>query len=435
MADSYFIPGMPATGEDGETVVSARTRLPARILLFEGAPPDETVMGEAFGLGAAHLPVVDFRSMPSPRADAAVAGTGEASLEEAERRTGPLVTRASELPALSGRADSTELQILALAYLRETPIEARWAPDRREMVGYPLLTGLAEPRRYLDALADAGLMERSFFDRLHRCGGCGGSRLNVREECPSCQAAHLEEESLIHHYRCAYQGLEREFLRGDRLICPKCRRELRHYGVDYDRPGSAYHCKACTKTSSEPTVGFLCADCGAHTPGDRAARREWHHYRLTGEGRDALLAGRLPARSLAESMREMVPGVLSRRHFDLVAGFQRQIAERYERPLSGWRLSVDSAPESKAGEGGLGLAGQEHAFRLVAEVVAQAVRDCDAVTAEGNEVRVLMPETDEAGSKVAIDRVKKRLEETVSGEIIFSIEADEEMTSESMKSA
>lgn len=415
---SYAIPGLPAAGESGDLLTQLRAKLPDAVLLLEGAPDIFPLRRMAFEAGVAHYPIIDFRAEPAAESDIAVAGTGDAAIAEATRRAEPMLARLTELPRLAGRPDSTELQVLAIAYLRDGEMKVAWDPSRPEMVSYPVLTGLSEPRRYLDALADAGLLERIFFDRLHQCASCGSSRLNVREECPSCQAGHLEEESLIHHYRCAYQGLEREFLQGDRLICPKCRRELRHYGVDYDRPGTAYYCKHCSKTASEPVVGFLCADCGAHTAGDAASRHDWHHYRLTGEGRDALLTGRLPARSLAESMREMVPGVLSRRHFELIAGFQRQIAERYERPLSGWRLTVEPAEGAAA----LGLADRERAFRLVAEVVAQAVRDCDAVTAEENEVRVLMPETDEAGAKVAIERVRKRLEETVAATFSFLVE-------------
>jgi len=416
MEETHFIPGMARSESESEALYRIRSRLPSRILLFEGAPETEWVMGEAFGLAAAHLPMVDFRAQPSPRADTAVAGVNEASLEEAARRSEVMIARSFELPALAGHADSTELQILATAYLRDTAIEADWDPDRAEMVGYPLLTGLSDPRGYLDALADAGLLERSFFDRLHQCSVCGASRLNVREECPACQAGHIEEESLIHHYRCAYQGLEREFFQDNRLICPKCRRELRHYGVDYDRPGTAYHCRACGHTSSEPAVGFICADCSAHTSSEAAPRRDWHHYRLTGEGRDALLAGRLPTRSLAESVRATVPGALARRHFDMIADFQRRIAERYERPLTAWRLTVEPAT-GEDGMAELGLAERERAYRLVAEVVAQAIRDCDAVTADRNEVTVLMPETDQAGAQVAMDRVQKRLEESVSNDL------------------
>jgi len=98
-----------------------------------------------------------------------------------------------------------------------------------------------------------------------------------------------------------------------------------------------------------------------------------------------------------------------------------RIAERYDRPLAGWRLTV-SPTEDARNNGALDMDG---VFRLVAEVVAQEVRDCDAVTAGEDEVRVLMPETDRDHAQIAIDRVRATLKEKISEAVTFSIDSAE----------
>ena len=48
----------------------------------------------------------------------------------------------------------------------------------------------------------------------------------------------------------------------DRLICPKCNKELKLIGVDYFRLESAFKCRGCTIIFSNPYQIFDCNDCG-----------------------------------------------------------------------------------------------------------------------------------------------------------------------------
>jgi hypothetical protein len=135
-----------------------------------------------------------------------------------------------------------------------------------------------------DALFADGLLARDFFERFHLCSGCNSPRLHVREECPHCHSSHLSERQYIHHFRCAFQGSEDKFRRGRKLICPKCERELCHFGYDYDRPGTMLSCENCGHASADPSVGFVCLDCGTHTNADIAASTDMFSYRLTDAG-------------------------------------------------------------------------------------------------------------------------------------------------------
>jgi hypothetical protein len=106
----------------------------------------------------------------------------------------------------------------------------------------------------------------------------------VREECTECGSSNLIDEPLLHHFKCAFQGPESQFRHDNDLICPKCRRELLHFGFDYDRPGTMIVCQACGHAASEPVVGFVCLDCGAHAGSENCPTRDVYAYRLTEQG-------------------------------------------------------------------------------------------------------------------------------------------------------
>lgn len=136
-----------------------------------------------------------------------------------------------------------------------------------------------------ERLAAHGLLSRQFADRVHVCSRCQSSRLNAREECPSCRSPALHETPLLHHFACAHQDVEAKFRQGSKLVCPKCRAELIHYGADYERTANALTCEPCGKPTDQPAVGFVCIDCGRHSDGEAMPTRDLHRYELSRLGR------------------------------------------------------------------------------------------------------------------------------------------------------
>jgi CheY-like chemotaxis protein len=175
-------------------------------------------------------------------------------------------------------------QLIGRMFVTGRSLNPSYDPHSKWLVSYNVALGAATTAREAEALCERGLLRREFFDRFHVCPRCDSLRLHVREECRQCHSAHLEEEQYLHHFRCAYQGPETQFRRGDRLVCPKCRYELTHFGFDYDRPGSMVVCDACGHAASEPAVGFMCVDCGGHVDSDAAAPRDVYAYHLTDQG-------------------------------------------------------------------------------------------------------------------------------------------------------
>lgn len=153
---------------------------------------------------------------------------------------------------------------------------------------------IADPRdidALLTRLRSDDLVTTTFYERLHACPNCRSGHVVVREECPTCASSHLEDDSYLHHFRCAFQAPEGDFRQGDDLICPKCRRELSHFGRDYDRPGTMIRCHACGEVTSDAVVAFICTECTSRTDADRMPVRDIVAAKTTEAGRAYLRAG------------------------------------------------------------------------------------------------------------------------------------------------
>jgi CheY-like chemotaxis protein len=175
-------------------------------------------------------------------------------------------------------------QLIGRMFVTGRPLTPSYDPYSKWFVSYDITLTTAVVAREAEAQCEQGFLRREFFDRFHVCPQCDSLRLHVREECRQCHSSDLEEEQYLHHFRCAYQGPEPGFRHGDRLVCPKCRYELTHFGFDYDRPGSMVVCKACGHAASEPAVGFVCLDCEGHVDSDLASPRDIYTYHLTDQG-------------------------------------------------------------------------------------------------------------------------------------------------------
>lgn len=142
----------------------------------------------------------------------------------------------------------------------------------------------------LSAGMKKGFLKRQYVDTLHLCNKCSSGFLNYREECPSCKGHNLQVRSLIHHYRCAFVGSEDLFKKGDQLQCPKCSTMLVNVGVDYDRPGKVYRCKApsCAQEFQKPEIGVRCINCKKEQSPFDLKVEKIYNYALTQEASDVV---------------------------------------------------------------------------------------------------------------------------------------------------
>jgi hypothetical protein len=280
-------------------VVGAQPDLPGLILVSDPAQPcaamflmgtvNETELAAVIStMPDPAVPVAHFGDCTSGRSDFLADACNATTLAAARMRFAPIMRRLQELPFHPTREDRRGLLTLRLAYSRNCSIEACFAPGERTVIKYSLLHSQASARTELEGLADLGLLRRRHFIRTHSCHHCGSLRLIAHEACPGCGGSDLIDEAIVHHYRCGCQQAGSAFVSGASLICPKCRRELLHLGIDYGKPGTIVRCRCCGMESQEPDPVFVCTDCHARTDGRQAMALDWFHYDLTDLGIQAL---------------------------------------------------------------------------------------------------------------------------------------------------
>ncbi len=391
------------------------------VILLPGSDANSVYARMAHG-GNLLAAVIDLSGAQSARADFVAPTAGPDSLARGIETAMSLREKCAALAAIPNNDDRVGLTVLALSITRECDIAPRLNADRPSMFDYPLLAGIADQRSIVETLAAAKLLKRDFSDRTYLCDDCNGSRMLARDVCPACGSAHLEQQTLIHHYRCGEQAPKPQFLRGDELVCPKCNRTLRHFGVDYDAPGPVCFCLDCHKTSPEPEVRFRCADCHATTRGIDAQTMDWFSYSPTEVAHSAVMEGRLPGINLENFLNGM-PGWRTPRDFALSLDMSHRLSTRYRRPYS--LLQLDTAATADA-IAEFGRAGAAQIQSLMIDLVRETVRETDFFAAVDRRLLLLLPETSNDKCDVLIERLQLRAAEALGRRVQLAARLNEE---------
>ncbi|MCH5238913.1 MAG: hypothetical protein J1F38_01695 [Muribaculaceae bacterium] len=152
------------------------------------------------------------------------------------------------------------------------------------MYDYHETLQLEERMKFVQKLEELGYAERTkIVDRLHICKECGDSHLLFIECCPKCGNSDIRQESMIHHFRCANISPESTYFKDGGLVCPKCRRTLRHIGVDYDRPATVYTCN-CGNSFMHSNMKVVCTNCLNESSPEELTPIDVVEYKLTPAG-------------------------------------------------------------------------------------------------------------------------------------------------------
>lgn len=238
------------------------------------------------------LPIIDLTGSLGHRADLDATLTNNVNAEVVGRLVGDFHQRRASLHPDLLFSDDIEDKLLARVFVSGRDLEPRHDGNESSLLTYNTALDSSTVQDAAERLEQRGLLADQFFDRVHVCDRCASSRFNVRETCAHCRSADLGEEAYLHHYKCAHQGPESDYRQGDDLICPKCRLELSHFSVDYDRPGSILKCNNCNKAEFDAVVGFRCLDCEAEFTGDTVRTIDVKSYRLTQAAEAYATAGR-----------------------------------------------------------------------------------------------------------------------------------------------
>lgn len=259
------------------------------------------------------------------------------------------------VPAIVEGREERWLNLLRYMYSRDNlALIPQWNIAAKYGYSYPLAGGIfredaGKEIPQLELLAKMGLLEETFFDKIHLCPKCGHYQLNFREVCPICRKSQIYWVENVHHYMCGHIAPRPDFAQFGGLVCPKCRQELLHLGVDYEKPSSGYYCPACRKPFTEPLVDCRCLNCAATDSIDKIQPQTIQQYQLSPLGVQAALSGQLSSAKLKELLYRQA-GVLDYDLFKRLLEIEISLAKRYPRPLSLIKLEITNYPVAENDE-------------------------------------------------------------------------------------
>ncbi|MGF1793691.1 diguanylate cyclase [Photobacterium profundum] len=148
----------------------------------------------------------------------------------------------------------------------ERRLLAKPQSDLSLLYRYPLLecyySNSEAPYGYLQSQVSKGYLQPDkLIDKIRQCPACHSGHLNYLETCPACFSPDIEERISLHCFTCGHVSAQDNFIRRGQLECPNCLTQIRHIGVDYDRPLETFHCNGCKHAFVEATTKVRCLDC------------------------------------------------------------------------------------------------------------------------------------------------------------------------------
>lgn len=349
------------------------------------------------------LPVADFTGVQAAQRDFVADAFTPETFAAACEHFRPIWQRLATLPFRAERGQRPEMAVLRLAYARDVSIKASFTAENRWLIAYPLLGSGFADRERLEALATATALRRRHFTRTHLCIRCASARLLAFEACPGCGGSDLADERIVHHYRCGCQEPESRFIRGRSLVCPKCRRELRHFGMDYGKTGIIAHCRTCGASHAEPDPRFACLDCSAIAPAGDTPHNDWFHYDITELGLAAMKEGRLPGRDDAIEIHARPQG-RPIQEFRLLATAALRSSRRFGRPFSAVEFASAQLAELRKAHGAGAIEG---AMRQILAIVVENLPESDFAAITNNTSLIIgLPETSAAQAAQIVRQIQ-----------------------------
>lgn len=254
---------------------------------------------------------------------------------------------------------------------------------------------------HLEDMAELGLLERTFFDKVHVCNSCRHYALNFREICPTCTSANIDIVDMIHHYRCGFNAPETQFRDGVRYVCPKCEQPLRHIGVDYERPASNYVCGACTYLFTEPKVEAVCLNCGVTVAAENTSLRTVYEYRVTTKGVLVASKGILES-SEGRAVIDPDMGIYRIAYFEERLGQELARARRHQRSLVVLAAGLDQFRQLRGRHGEPAVARRN---KELADLARESLRESDCAAFRDDVLLVMLTDTPVAGGYVVAERI------------------------------
>lgn len=182
------------------------------------------------------------------------------------------------------------------------------AYDPKYGYSYPIVDTIvgdhSKTDEFLQSLSEADVLKRELYDKIVYCPSCSGANVSMHYCCPHCKAFDVRKSALIEHIQCGYIDTEEKFLKDDKLVCPRCHKELTKSGVDYHKAGVWCTCNECGKSFDIPVPAHFCRDCHQDFTFEDALYKNIYSYSLTPEATTEATLGWIliaPIREFLES--------------------------------------------------------------------------------------------------------------------------------------
>lgn len=311
-------------------------------------------------------------------------------------------------------------KVLRLITSRNIELEPITTARRSSGYVYPLLeplfakrdTGVLETLSFLES---QHLLSGRFISRAHFCGHCSSAFLNFKEACPQCTSSDIKNDELIHHFKCAFTSEMESFKKGGKLVCPKCERELKHIGVDYDKPSIVYNCNQCSHNFQDPKIMTTCYNCGRHSEPENQETRTIYAYTVSAIGQNAADYG---LDTLFTSILDSELNLFTEPAFRDFFRIEQSRIERYK--LSNSSLAIIHFGDIDELYIKLGSRALE-VFQELSIIFKTILRVSDVISARNETIfLVIMTETSFANAEKAVGRLEQGILDLFTNNLNFS---------------
>lgn len=187
-----------------------------------------------------------------------------------------------------------------------------------------LETSSEETVRVLESLANEGVLDRSFYDRLLTCPKCGSLSIRISTHCSKCDSANILKTVMLLHEMCGYIGPEEMYKTAGGLVCPKCREDVVFVGPEQAPPkvsnsygrrmpialntlslySTLYRCNECNELFDKTVERWHCLNCQGRFAKDDVGEVVIYSYKLNQEASHRLRMELRPRRQLQQFLRK-----------------------------------------------------------------------------------------------------------------------------------
>jgi transcription elongation factor Elf1 len=167
--------------------------------------------------------------------------------------------------------------------------------DPKNGYGYPVVNEIvgdsSSADEFLESLFGAGILDRELYDKITYCPYCNSANISIHYCCPHCKSFNIKKSALIEHISCGYIEIEERFRQGDKLVCPRCRKELIRPDVDFHKAGVWCACNECDKSFDIAVPAHFCRDCRTSFTFEDSVYKDVYSYSLTSDAAKEMTAG------------------------------------------------------------------------------------------------------------------------------------------------